>query len=72
MAARTFLRETIQEIRKRVPDCKVEVLIPDFRGDWERTQRRPGGQAGHPESQHGNGSAVISPGAQGRSLRAVS
>jgi lipoyl synthase len=25
---------TILEIRKRVPDCKVEVLIPDFRGDW--------------------------------------
>jgi lipoyl synthase len=25
---------TIAEIRRRVPDCKVEVLIPDFRGDW--------------------------------------
>src|SRR5579871_1470424 len=25
---------TITEIRKRVPGCKVEVLIPDFRGDW--------------------------------------
>ena len=25
---------TISEIRRRVPDCKVEVLIPDFRGDW--------------------------------------
>jgi lipoyl synthase len=25
---------TIHEIRQRVPDCKVEVLIPDFRGDW--------------------------------------
>ena len=31
--AHVFAR-TIQEIRKRVPDCKVEVLIPDFRGDW--------------------------------------
>ncbi|HKM82364.1 MAG TPA: lipoyl synthase [Candidatus Acidoferrum sp.] len=31
--ARIFAR-TIQEIRKRVPGCKVEVLIPDFRGDW--------------------------------------
>jgi lipoic acid synthetase len=31
--ARIFAR-TIQEIRNRVPDCKVEVLIPDFRGDW--------------------------------------
>src|ERR1700681_716326 len=26
---------TIAEIRARVPDCKVEVLIPDFRGDWQ-------------------------------------
>jgi lipoic acid synthetase len=25
---------TITEIRGRVPACKVEVLIPDFRGDW--------------------------------------
>ncbi len=25
---------TIAEIRSRVPSCKVEVLIPDFRGDW--------------------------------------
>jgi lipoic acid synthetase len=25
---------TISEIRRRVPNCKIEVLIPDFRGDW--------------------------------------
>src|ERR1700689_1631303 len=25
---------TITEIRQRVPECKGEVLIPDFRGDW--------------------------------------
>jgi len=25
---------TILEIRYRIPGCKVEVLIPDFRGDW--------------------------------------
>ncbi len=25
---------TIQEIRRRVPGCRVEVLIPDFRGEW--------------------------------------
>jgi lipoic acid synthetase len=31
--ARIFAR-TIEEIRKRVPGCQVEVLIPDFRGDW--------------------------------------
>jgi lipoic acid synthetase len=32
--AHIFAR-TIQEIRRRVPGCKVEVLIPDFRGDWD-------------------------------------
>src|ERR1700747_1860307 len=32
--ARIFAR-TIEEIRRRVPGCKVEVLIPDFRGDWD-------------------------------------
>jgi lipoyl synthase len=31
--AHIFAR-TIDEIRGRVPDCKVEVLIPDFRGVW--------------------------------------
>src|SRR5438874_2715679 len=31
--AHIFAR-TIEEIRGRVPGCKVEVLIPDFRGDW--------------------------------------
>ena len=31
--AHIFAR-TITEIRRRVPGCKVEVLIPDFRGDW--------------------------------------
>src|ERR1700757_5415684 len=29
--ARVFA-ETIREIRRRVPDCRVEVLIPDFQG----------------------------------------
>ena len=26
---------TIEEIRRRVPGSKVEVLVPDFRGNWE-------------------------------------
>src|ERR1700675_3608767 len=26
---------TITKIRERVPGCRVEVLIPDFRGDWQ-------------------------------------
>jgi lipoic acid synthetase len=27
--------ETIREIRSAVPDCGVEVLIPDFQGNWD-------------------------------------
>lgn len=27
--------QSIRQIRKRQPDCKVEVLIPDFQGDWD-------------------------------------
>jgi lipoyl synthase len=29
---------TVTQIRGRVPDCKIEVLIPDFRGDWNALQ----------------------------------
>jgi lipoic acid synthetase len=25
---------TITEIRRRLPECKIEVLVPDFRGEW--------------------------------------
>jgi len=32
--AQIFAR-TITEIRNSIPGCKVEVLIPDFRGDWQ-------------------------------------
>jgi lipoyl synthase len=32
--AEIFAR-TIKKIRERVPGCRVEVLIPDFRGDWQ-------------------------------------
>lgn len=27
--------ESIHKIRERLPECKVEVLIPDFEGNWE-------------------------------------
>ncbi|MCD6290068.1 MAG: lipoyl synthase [Anaerolineae bacterium] len=31
--------ETVQWIRKLVPGCTVEVLIPDFKGNWDALQR---------------------------------
>jgi lipoyl synthase len=30
--------ETIREIRERLPDCGVEVLTPDFMGNWDALQ----------------------------------
>ncbi len=27
--------QCIRQIRKRLPTCKIEVLIPDFQGDWD-------------------------------------
>jgi lipoic acid synthetase len=27
--------ETIGAVRRRLPDCRIEVLIPDFKGNWE-------------------------------------
>ncbi|NJN15772.1 MAG: lipoyl synthase [Oscillochloris sp.] len=35
--AHIFAR-SIELIRERVPDCKIEVLIPDFDGNWEALQ----------------------------------
>jgi lipoic acid synthetase len=35
--AHIFAR-TIELIRARVPDCKIEVLIPDFDGNWDALQ----------------------------------
>jgi lipoic acid synthetase len=29
---------SIRKIRERLPDCKIEVLIPDFEGNWDALQ----------------------------------
>lgn len=34
----SIFAETIREIRARLPDCGVEVLIPDFEGNWDALQ----------------------------------
>ena len=35
----SIFARTIEEIRARIPACKVEVLIPDFRGDWQALEK---------------------------------
>ena len=27
--------ETIEAIRRRSPECKIEILTPDYNGDWD-------------------------------------
>ena len=27
--------QCVRQIRKRMPDCRIELLIPDFEGNWE-------------------------------------
>ncbi|MBT3271036.1 lipoyl synthase [Candidatus Poribacteria bacterium] len=31
--------ETIHATRRRLPDCTIEVLVPDFQGNWDALQR---------------------------------
>ncbi|MBE3555436.1 MAG: lipoyl synthase [Thermicanus sp.] len=35
----SIFAETIRAIRRRVPTCSVEVLIPDFQGDWSSLEK---------------------------------
>ena len=64
--AQIFAR-TIAEIRRRVPGCRVEVLIPDFRGDWNALGNGDGGAAQRAEPQYGNGAALTAASARARS-----
>ena len=38
MEVRPSSRKPFRRIRKEIPDCTVEVLIPDFRGVWSALQ----------------------------------
>ena len=31
--------ETIEAIRRRSPECKIEILTPDYNGDWDQLRR---------------------------------
>ena len=60
---------TIAETRARIPQCGIEVLIPDFKGDEGRAAHRARRAARHPQSQHRDGAAAVSDGAARRPLR---
>ena len=46
--------ETIRQVRLQSPGTSVEVLIPDFCGDWDALQTGARPEARHPQSQHRN------------------
>ncbi len=53
----------ITEIKRRLPDTSVEVLIPDFKGSDRALQIVMDARARHPQSQPRDGRAALSPGA---------
>ena len=67
--ARVFA-ETIREIRRRVPECRVEVLIPDFQGTRGLSARGAGGPTRYSQSQHRDGATPLPRGAFGGALSA--
>ena len=56
--------------RARPPDCRIEVLIPDFQGERGATAGRARCGPGRPEPQHRDRAAAVSAGASGRPLPA--
>ena len=59
----------ITEIRRRLPDTTVEVLIPDFKGSERALRNRDGRPARHPESQPRDRGAALPAGPARRPLR---
>ena len=49
---------TIAETRARIPECSIEVLIPDFKGDEAALHIGARRRARRAESQHRNGAAA--------------
>jgi len=54
-----FFSRRLSKHREKTPETKVEVLIPDFRGDLQSLKTVLGGPAGCPESQRGNSSPSL-------------
>ena len=57
---------TIRAIRERNPGCTVEVLIPDFQGNWAALDTVLAAGARDPEPQHRDGAPAVPAGASGR------
>ena len=51
--------ETVREVRRALPDARVEVLTPDFCGDLDAVARVLDAGAARVQSQHGDGAAAV-------------
>jgi len=69
-AERRFFAETIRQIRALMPDCRVEVLIPDFQGLEEPLRIVLDAKPNVLNHQHRNRSASLSSSALGSPLPA--
>ena len=58
--------ETIRDIARGCPTCRVEVLIPDFKGEAGRSAHGARRAARRPEPQHRDRAAPLPRGALGR------
>ena len=68
-AARRISRSTITETRARIPSCRIEVLIPDFKGDEAALRTVLDARPGRAQPQHRDRAAPVPHRAAGRPLR---
>ncbi len=65
----SIFADTIRETRAKLPECRIEVLIPDFQGDEAALHTVLDARPGRPQSQHRNSAAPVQDGALWRPLR---
>ena len=63
--------ETVREVRRALPEARVEVLTPDFCGDLGCRGARAGCRSARLQSQHGDRAAPLPPRAPAGRLPAV-
>ena len=51
--------ETIRQIKRALPDCSVEVLVPDFQGNEDSIRAVLEAEPGHLQPQHRDGPAAV-------------
>ncbi len=66
----SMFAETIRQTRARTRDCRIEVLIPDFRGTERDLQTVLDARARRAEPQHRNRAAALPNGALGWAILA--